>query len=205
MKVLRSLLMVAVAMQALGTIAKADSVTLTLDPANGALTGPAGSIVGWGFTLNSGSDFAIVSSSDFCVGVISSPCSNSFGTYTDFTLAQFIVSGPASVSETFDNTLQTGLGSFLINPGSTGTIVGEIVLTYDLFDVDPNSLNFDPTADAISYGNYATAAASVTVGKSGTGGGGTGGGGTTSAPEPGVAILLAAGFGLLLALRRQAN
>jgi hypothetical protein len=192
MKVMRSFLMIALAMLAFASLAQADSVTFTLDPANGALIGPAGSTVGWGFTLDSGTDFAVVSSSDFCVGAISSPCSNSFGTYTDFTLSQFIVSGPTSVSETFDNVLRTGLGSFLINPGSTGSILGEIVLTYDLFSADPNSTDFDPSADAISFGNYATANASVTVG--------TGSG--TSMPEPSAVILLAAGFGFLLLAKK---
>ncbi len=73
--------------------------TLALDPLSGAISGAAGTTVGWGFTLtNLGIDFAVVTSSDFCVGVITSPCSNSLGKYTDFAAPQFIVVGPSPES-----------------------------------------------------------------------------------------------------------
>jgi hypothetical protein len=36
---------------------------------------------------------ALVAVSAFCVGVITSPCSNSLGTYTDFAGPQFLVVG----------------------------------------------------------------------------------------------------------------
>src|ERR1700757_2594148 len=118
MKTIRILMLVA--LSAIFTCAaQADSISLTLDPTNGALTGPAGSTVGWGFTLtNTGTDYAVISGSDFCVGVITSPCTNSLGTYTDFSQFQFVLAGPSqSVTQTFNQTLNTGLGSFLINPG----------------------------------------------------------------------------------------
>jgi hypothetical protein len=189
MKMLRTILIAAVCVLAIGARAYADSApTLTLDPASGAVTGPAGSTVGWGFTLTAGSsDFAVITGSDFCVGVVTSPCSNSFGTYTDFAGAQFLVvgSGPGEspITETFDDTMMTGMGSFAINPGSTGTLSGFIAVTYDLFSVDPNSANFDPTVDTVSTGNYLDADASVTVGNS-----------TSSMPEPGSFALLLAGL-----------
>lgn len=163
--------------------ALADAVpTLTLDPVSGA----AGSTVGWGFTLaNLGTDFAVVTGTDFCVGVISSPCSNSLGTYTDFAGPQFLVVGPApesnSVTQTFDSTTMTGIGSFLINMGASDSVDGMVVLTYDLFSVDPNEANFDPTLDTVSVGNELTAAASVAVG-------------TESVPEPGSLLLLMSGL-----------
>jgi hypothetical protein len=96
-KMIRISLIAIIYLSALGNLAEADSVpTLTLDPNSGAITGPAGSTVGWGFTLtNASSDFLVVSSSDFCVGVITSPCSNSLGTYTDFAGAEFFVIGPS--------------------------------------------------------------------------------------------------------------
>ncbi len=165
------------------SVAQADAVpTLALDPLNGAISGTPGTTVGWGFTLtNLGTDFAVLTGSDFCVGAPSSPCSNTLGTYTDFIVLQFIVVGPSpessSVTQAFNNNLQTGIGSFLIKPGATGSVVGEIVLTYDLFSVDPNSLNFNPTLDTVSLGNLLTAPASV-----------------SAVPEPGSLLLLASGL-----------
>lgn len=190
MKTCNKLFMAIAVLAFLTVSAKADPVTLTLNPSGGALTGPAGSLVGWGFTLDAGSAFAIVTGSDFCVGAVSSPCSNSFGSYTDFTQSQFIVAGPAPATETFSNAMQTGTGSFLINSGSTGTITGNIVMFFDLFSVDPNSTLFDPNTDLISEGDMALASASVTVGTSGSGGGGT------PTPEPGSLLLVISGLAI---------
>jgi len=188
MKLFRTLSLATLLLLALGARAKADDITLTLDPVGGALTGPAGSSVGWGFTLsNSGVNFAVVSGSDFCVGPITSPCGTSFGSYTDFIGQQFIVVGSSTVTEGFDNNTQVGLGSFFINPASTGTVTGLAVVFYDLFSVDPNSPDFDPDLDTISNGNLLTADASVTGGSS-----------TTSTPAPARLLLLAAGVLALL-------
>lgn len=175
MKMLRIIFIAIFCMLAIGTRAKADSnpPVLTLDPTDGALTGPAGSTVGWGFTLTSTSpDFAVITGSDFCVGPITSPCSNSLGTYTDFIGNQFVVVGEGSMEnpgpEAFDDASMMGVGSFLINPGATGSVSGDVVLSYDLYSVDPGASNFDSIADLISTGNYVEAAASVTVGNSTT-------------------------------------
>lgn len=185
MKVFRPTLIAALFLLVLGIQAKADTISLTLNPANGAITGTAGSTVGWGFTLtNLGADFAVVTGSDFCVGAPSSPCSNSLGTYTDFVGAQFIVAGPSpessSITQTFDISLMTGIGSFNINLGATGSVLGEILLTYDLYSVSPNDPNFLPT-DIVSLGNSLTAPASVTVAGQ-------------AVPEPGSFLLLAGGL-----------
>ncbi len=184
MRTIRMMMLAMLCAVSLGGMARADGVTLTLDPTDGALTGPAGSTVGWGFTFtNLSSYFAVISGSDFCVGVITSPCATSFGTYTDLAGLQFIVAGPSpedsSFTAVFDNSLGTGLGSFLIDPASTGTVLGQIVLFYDLYSVDPNSADFDPTLDTLSVGNTVKAAASITVGTS-----------TVSVPEPGSILLL---------------
>jgi hypothetical protein len=187
MKIVRGILVAILCMVALCDLVRADGVpTLSLDPLGGAISGAPGTTVGWGFTLtNPGVDFLVVTGSDFCVGVITSPCSNSLGTYTDFTGPQFLLAGPSpensGVTQTFDNSLLTGIGGFLINPSATGSVVGDIVLTYDLFNVDPNSPNFDPTQDTVSLGNSLTAPASITVA-------------TQTVPEPATLLLLATGL-----------
>ncbi len=90
MKMFRATLIVNLCILPLVFCAKSDAaLSLTLDPPSGAIVGPAGSTVGWGFTLTNTSDFAVVSGSDFCVGVLTSPCSNTFGTYSDYPARSF--------------------------------------------------------------------------------------------------------------------
>jgi hypothetical protein len=196
-KLIRNITIALLFILALGSLASADTLpTLTLIPASGDITGAAGSITGWGFTIdNLGSNWLVITSTDFCVGVVTSPCSNSFGTYTDFAGPQFILIGPSpentSFTQAFDNNTQQGIGSFFINPSSLGTISGQIALTYDLFSVDPNSIYFDPFADTVSAGNYLFADASVTVTTS-----------TVATPEPRTLLLVFAGIALLFAARR---
>jgi hypothetical protein len=195
MKLFRNISMAFMFTMTLAGVSRADTVpTLTVTPAN--LVGPAATTVGWGFTVsNLGTDFAVITGSDFCVGVISSPCSNSLGTYSDFIGAQFLVVGgspePNSVTQSFDNMLQTGFGSFLINSGATGSIAGKLVMSYDLFSVDPNATNFNPALDTVSVGNFLTADASVTVGTK-----------TVATAEPGSLIMMVCGLAGLLLMAR---
>lgn len=199
MKIIRAVLIAMLFTSTVSGFALADTApTLTLDPVGGAITGVAGSTVGWGFTLtNLGSDFAVITGSDFCVGPITSPCSNSLGTYTDFVGQQFFVLGPSpespSLLQSFDLVGLTGVGSFFINPlAQPGDMAaGQIVLSYDLFSLSPNDPNFDPTADTLSNGNFLMAPASVTVTNS-----------TVSTPEPGSLLLLTAGALALIFSRR---
>ncbi|MGA8037222.1 MAG: PEP-CTERM sorting domain-containing protein [Candidatus Acidiferrales bacterium] len=196
MKVLRNATITAACILAFVSLAKGDGEgpTLTLDPTNGAIQGPAGTDVGWGYTLTAGSDFAVITGSQFCTGPISSPCTNPFGTYTDNIGNAFIVVGPAAGESTVSQAWSAGngVGDFLINAASTGTISGEIVLSYDVYSVDPNSANFDPISDLLFTGLYAEDGASVTVGPAST----SGGGGNT-VPEPGTPALLLAGLACL--------
>jgi len=169
------------------------NTTLTLDSPGGAISGMPGTIVGWGFTLTNTTNFLVVTSSDFCVGPITSPCVNALGTYSDFIGPNFLVVGEspeaASVSQSFNLATLTGVGSFQLNAGVTlgQSEIGEIVLTYDQYNVDPNDPTFNPVMDTISVGNVITTDASVNVG------------GAATVPEPASIFLVAIG---LLALRR---
>ena len=201
MKITRAVLIATLFTFTLSGFVLADTApTLTLDPVGGAIAGVAGSTVGWGFTLtNLGSDFAVITGSDFCVGPITSPCSNSLGTYTDFVGQQFFVLGPSpespSLSQSFDLVGLTGVGSFFINPlAQPGDMaIGQIVLSYDLFSLSPNDPNFDPTADTLSNGNFLMAPASVTVTAT-----------SLQTPEPGSFSLIVSGLlGFLLLMKRH--
>ncbi len=171
------------------------AVTLTLNPLGGAISGPAGSTVGWGFTLSNPSDFAVITSSNFCLGSsgISNQCAAStLGAYTDYIASNFTIAGPqpesSVVTEAFSAAGMKGVGSFAISanaPANTMSI-GQLVATYDLYSLDPLAPNFDPIADLISNGNFLAASASITVNPS-----------TTLTPEPSCAALFVLG-GLLI-------
>jgi len=170
------------------SMAFGDTVTLTLIPTSGIISGRPGQTVGWGFTLTNDTDYLLVTAADFCSDV---NCFNHppDGTFTDF-IAQFnfIVVGPppesSSVSQAFNTTAMTGVGSFTISPSASvgEMIAGLIVLTYDLYSVSPNASNFDPSVDTISTGNLISTDAQVKV---------------STVPEPGTLLLLLSGLGLL--------
>jgi hypothetical protein len=98
------------------------------------------------------------------------------------------------VSQVFNLYAGTGIGSFTINAGEPvgATDVGQLVVTYDLYSVDPNSSTFDPTVDLVSAGNFLEAPASVLV--------------APGAPEPSSGTLMAfLGGALVLFARRKVN
>jgi hypothetical protein len=164
----------------------------TITP-SGDVSGAPGSTVGWGFTITNDTDYIEITSAQYCVNPVSFPlvCTPSgLGTFNDF-ISQFndIIVGPpggtdpTSVSQDFDPILMTGVGSFVIDPGASGGDAGQIVLTYNVTDLDPN----DPNAVTLGTDLVLSANASVNV----------------STPEPGTAgLIFLALAGLGVARRR---
>ena len=173
------------------------SPVLLLDPLSGDLSGPPGSLVGWGFTITNDSGYIEINSAQFCINPVVLPGCNDpvTGTFTDI-ISGFndIVVGPPggtdpdSVTQSFDAIAETGIGSVQIDPLATpGTSdMGEIVLSYTLFTLDPN----DPNTVVEGTGAL-TADASVTVT-------------VTASPEPGTAGLLAITMAALAVVKRRA-
>jgi hypothetical protein len=183
-------------------LAKAAPV-LTLSPANGSIQAIRGDVVGWGFTIsNPDANFLVVTSAAFCKTTVVAGftvCDQfpdpALGIFTDY-IAQFnfIVAGPAPespvVSQVFNPTLLTGIGSFAIAPAAPyGTFSGQILLTYDLYSRSPNDPLFDPGGDLLpsgTNGNTLTANAAV-----------------SAIPEPATILLVAGGALTLLQRRRR--
>jgi hypothetical protein len=172
--------------------------SLTLIPADGAISGPAGTTVGWGFTFTNDTNFAVITGTQFCgtgsVPPVCLPLSPNLGSYTDIAGSQFLVIGPSpespTISQSFNSALNTGLGSFTLNPTASGSVSGIIELSYDLFSVSPNNPNFS-FDDVIANGLFLTAPASVTVGS------------VAAVAEPGTLLLLASGFVATVLGRRR--
>ncbi|HEV2447547.1 MAG TPA: PEP-CTERM sorting domain-containing protein [Candidatus Sulfopaludibacter sp.] len=154
---------------------------ITPDPFGGAVAGPPGSSVGWGFTVQS-------DASDWVAFVASFPLfeSNpSVGLYTDFIGAH---GGPVNFAlppgapdwiESFRPAAQTGLGSYTIAPSALPGAVdsGTIRILYQLYTGDPNTC-----------GSCAAGTGSLDVPFQVT---------VNAAPEPGTWLLLAMGIGWL--------
>ena len=151
---------------AFAACAQAGTVSLTLLPSNGIVSGQAGTVVGWGFTITySGSpDWIVLTSSNFT----GSPVYGSYVDYLSLGSAPLYIAGPvpesSTISQSWDplSSPRLGLGEFDINatalPGAI--IKGTIQVDYDVFSQDPNDPNFDPG----SFVTSGRASASATVG-----------------------------------------
>ncbi len=158
-KILKSLIICALVLAAGLFAGQAQATLLTLDPVGGTIPGVAvpGQTIGWGFTLtNDTSNWLEVSSTVF-------QPATTLGTYTDFAGPQYLEVAPGtSLTQAFDATSQTGVGSFVFNTG--GVASGRILLTYDLFSMSVFDPNFvDPGLALISTGNIVTADASASA------------------------------------------
>jgi hypothetical protein len=120
---------------------------------NGDVAGPAGSAVGWGFTLtDTSSDWVVLDDSYF----LGSPL---YGSYEDYISNQFYLAGPSpestTVSEPWNQGSQLGTGEFdLFATDPPTSFSGSVNVDYDLFSVDPNDPNFDPDVDFVSSGTF---------------------------------------------------
>jgi PEP-CTERM motif len=186
---MKRILQVVLLTGALAAVGSASNVTtLTLNPADGALTGQPGQSVGWGFTIQDDTFWVTVVRTAFCStfsgGFPCDPVSN--GNYMDFTAFNFVDSQPSSMGgpdtsqQTFDALSNLGTGSFTIAASTPiGALMSAtIVIEYNLYDGDPT------TGGVLQGGdNFITAMASVLV-----------------IPEPGTLLLMGtalAGVGLL--------
>jgi hypothetical protein len=149
-------------------------------------TSELGAAPGWGFSISNDVGYIEITSARFCTGQVNFPtlCTPpDLGTFTDF-ISQFndIIVGPAgtdtsTVAQAFDALDMTGIGSFDIAAGASGSDVGQIVLTYRWTDLEPSDMN------AVVLGNDLVLSANASV----------------IVPEPASAgLLLIGGLGMVL-------
>jgi hypothetical protein len=116
---------------------------LTLNPSPVNVTGSPGSTVGWSFTMVPDSIHWISTTASFLLNETNSP----IGIYTDFIGVtggpsnQVLAPGSSNWTQVFNDALQTGIGSFAIDPSAMlGSIdSGTIRVLYDAFSGDPNT------------------------------------------------------------------
>jgi hypothetical protein len=177
--------------------ASADSITLTLAPSDGIVSGLPGSTVGWGYSIQNGSDdYLLVENSYFCAGAenpLFTTCSPSLGgsTYDDFIASNLTEVTPGGeASQSFDANTDSGVGEYNIaasaTPGQSDT--GSVAIVYDLFTTDPLSASY--SCCQVGGDMELSAPAEVVVA------------GKSAIPEPRLAILL--GFALAALIVRPA-
>jgi hypothetical protein len=122
------------------------AVELTLDPVNGALAGPPGATVGWGYTLiNNTLDTLTLTGSRF-------DTSETWVAYTDFVqflMDNAVIAPGGQLTQVFNFTNQTGTGSVYIDPLAPvpGLALGQIVLVYNT-DATDNNRGLEISANA---------------------------------------------------------
>jgi hypothetical protein len=179
---LRHLVLVA-AVLCLASPLCADSITFSLLPSDGNVSGPPGSLVGWGYSLKNDSSADWFSSTNLN--------SDSFSNGTPTLLFDFPNVGPgATVTEAFDPVSSIGLFELQWDPSAPVGFVnsGNFVLSGQWWDGDPlNGGNFIANAtDTLS-----PYSATVT--------------GSSSVPEPSSFLLLASGIVAIIGWRSVRN
>ena len=186
---LKSILKLAVLGSVAAGILTAGPVLL-LTPGND-LSGAPGTTVGWGFLLTNDVNWIEVVQAQFCLDQpTGNPCFNPSSQFSDIISnpPNDVIVGPAGhASMPYNPALNQGLGSFSIDPAG-GTVSGNILLTYNTFDNDPNA-----GANQIGFNDAISVEASVSTSSPPP----------PTAPEP--ASLAMAGLALtgLLALKHR--
>jgi len=142
-------------------------------------TVPPGATILWTMDVTNDANYMVPSSLNYVTA-------SGVGTFTDLFAIAFLVLGPGDTAP--------AVGQYDVDAAATPGFVstGQLVLSYDLFSVDPNDPLFDPGTDALSFGNLLALDASVTIQDAG------------EIPEPATLGLLGVGLaGLLLAYRRR--
>jgi len=161
-----------------------DNLTFTLSN-NGVISGDPGTTTGWGFTLTNTMNYVVIDASEFDITQNAGD-----GSYTDIIGPNFLIVGTGvyaatPITQAFNGSVPTGVGSFAILPSamSGDVVLGTITLTYDVYSVSPNDPSFNPFVDTLATGLQISAGAQVDV-----------------VPEPGSLLLwlTAAGLGLVL-------
>ena len=142
---------------------------LVLTP-SAALSGWPAATLGWGFQITNDANYIEITGASFCLDPVSFPACTlpTTGDFSDFiSVYNDIIVGfpggtlPASAQQPFDPIQLTGIGSFVIAPGAPigAADVGAIVLTYNLYDLDPSN----PLATNLARDLVLSANASVEV------------------------------------------
>jgi len=172
---------------------------LTLTPGE-LIFGARGAQIGWGFSITNDADYIEVTMAQFCLDPLLPPsCPPAMGgVFTDFiSVFNDIIVGhdggtlPDTVAQDFDAALHLGLGSFDISPDTPifFSDFGQIVVTYNVYDGDPNNGGNGILFDQKMYASAAVIVTDDPV--------------FEPVPEPGSLLLAAGGVLGLLALRAR--
>jgi hypothetical protein len=139
-------------------LANADSFTFATIPASGDVSGPAGSTVGWGYSLANDSSTLWLSTTEIDAGLFQ------FG--TPVSLFDFPILAPgATVTVSFDLAQGTGLYQLTWDPSAPAGFInsGSFDVTADWYDGDPlNGGLFTSTQDqATPYSATVTSVSAV--------------------------------------------
>jgi len=117
---------------------------LTLAPSSGTVTGAAGAVTGWGYSItNNTSQYMVIANSYFCAAgqdPLYTTCTQAIGTYSDFIATNATVIPPLStVTKAFSAQPAQGAGSYTVaaNAAAGKSDTGSLVVIYDLYTANP--------------------------------------------------------------------